>query len=110
MGIIVGFQIILYGLLVEIYGVKNKFKKEDFFIKGARRISYRILFVFGFLIMAFGIGESIYLTYNWAHGGFGYYFNTRNVFHAIFFVLIGIQILFSSLIGSIFIKDYLRGK
>jgi len=109
-GILAGFQLIVYGFLMEIYSITHKFKKPSIITKFIRPVFYRFLFLVGTLFFMFGLTKGLFLFNKWAHNGFGNFYETRSVIHSIFFILFGLQMLFSSLIASAFIKELFRIK
>jgi len=108
MSFIIGFQLMINGIIVDLYAIRHKFKKEDRLVKALNLRTLKYLLCAGVVSFIIGAGISVDSVISWVKQGFGYYFETRKVITALFFTFFGLQMIFSALAGYIFVREYLK--
>jgi len=108
MSLMVGFQMIINGVITDLYAIRHKLKMDD---KVARALTPKVLkalLAAGAVSFLLGVGLSLASAWAWAREGFGAYLDTRGVISALFFTFFGLQVVFSSLISLVFQREYRR--
>ena len=102
---LVGFQIIIQGVILDLYAVKHRYKKPDIVFTVFRPLFFKCLFILGLIILTAGIIIAVKAAFIWANSGFQPYFETRKAVMALLLNLFGLQLIFSSLIGRVFVRE-----
>lgn len=104
--LIVGFQIIIFGLYTKIYGVINGIIEQDRIIQ--LFLNYHSLekeLITGFILLLIGIGIDLKIILYWISKGMGELAELRNAIIASSIASIGIQMIFSALFISVLMLD-----
>ncbi len=104
----VGFQLIINGVITDLYAIRHKLKMDD---KVARSLTPKVLktlLAAGAVSFLLGVGLSLASVWAWGREGYGAYLDTRGVISALFFTFFGLQAVFSSLISLVFQREYRR--
>ncbi|MEW6095584.1 MAG: glycosyltransferase family 2 protein [bacterium] len=99
---ILGFQIINLGLYAKSYSLTEHFEESDRFIEwffGYFNLERGL--IVGTLVTLFGLGINIYILVRWILSNFGPLSEVQTGLVALTFMVIGIQIIFSSFFLSI---------
>ncbi|MDI6787834.1 MAG: glycosyltransferase family 2 protein [Planctomycetota bacterium] len=105
MAFLIGFQIIIQGVILDLYAVRHKYKRYDRISGLFKRRLFRWLFMLGVIIFIAGVVMSFYSAVAWVKSGFSYYFETRMVVFSLLLNLFGLQLIFSSLLGRVFTQE-----
>jgi glycosyltransferase involved in cell wall biosynthesis len=108
--LLIGFQFILFYGLTKVFAVTQKLlPKSNRFDTFFKYISLEKGLLFGFTLILFGMGLTIYSLQFWSHSHFGalnFTQTARIIIPAIFTIIIGIQIvLFSFFFSILGLKD-----
>ena len=110
MAILVGSQVIIQGVILDLYAVKHRYKKPGLALAIFKPLFFRGLFLLGLIILTVGIIITIKAAFIWIDNGFQPYFDTRRAVIALLLNLFGVQLIFSSLIGSVFVREIKNDK
>jgi len=100
--VIMGFQIINLGLYAKSYSLTAHFEENDRFIKWfLRHFNLERGLIIGAVVTLVGLGINVYILIRWILGNFGPLSEVRTGLVALTFIVIGIQIIFSSFFLSI---------
>jgi glycosyltransferase involved in cell wall biosynthesis len=110
MTLLVGFQIIIQGVILDLYAIRHKYKKQDKIANLLLGKFFRWLFLGGIIILIIGLIITIKETFIWVSSGFGPYFDTRKVIISLLFNLFGLQLIFSALLGRVFAREIRKTK
>jgi glycosyltransferase involved in cell wall biosynthesis len=99
MAFLVGSQIIIQGVIMDLYAVRQKYKKPDIIFTVFHPSFFRGLLALGLIIAAVGLVLAVQEVWTWISGGFQPYFETRRAATILLLNLFGLQLIFSSLIG-----------
>jgi len=102
---LVGFQIIIQGVILNLYAVKHGYKKPDIISKIFKPLFFKWLFILGLVILIAGVTMAVKSAFIWVTSGFQPYFETRQVIIALLFNFLGLQLIFSSLLGLVFVRE-----
>ncbi len=104
--VILGFQILVFGLFAHIYavvhGITERDRFADFFLKYNNLEAELIV---GFLLFLGGLLIDVRIGYLWLASGFGELSELRNAILASTIMFIGIQLVFSALFLSVLLLD-----
>ncbi|MBN1130188.1 MAG: glycosyltransferase [Chitinispirillaceae bacterium] len=100
---LLGFQIIMVGLYAKAFSLREGFEPRDFFLDTFGHIvSLERGIVVGLALFLTGFSASLYLVVKWVKVNFiGPFFEIKLCLFALLFMLIGIQIVFSSFFLSL---------
>lgn len=94
---LLGFQIITLGLFAKTYSMHEGFGRKDKLIKGFyRKFNLEKGLMVGGIIATLGFVAGIYILFKWIKMGFGPLNETKLALMSLLFMLLGIQIIFSS--------------
>ncbi|MBV9282012.1 MAG: glycosyltransferase [Chloroflexi bacterium] len=99
---IVGFQVLLTGFYAKAYAFTHRFAPDDRMIQFFYRyFSLEGWLVIGFLVFLVGLGIDVAIFATWVQHGFRNLFAVREALLALTFMVIGLQLVFSSFLLSI---------
>jgi hypothetical protein len=99
---IVGFQVLLTGFYAKAYAFTHRFAPDDRMIQlFYRYFSLEAWLVGGFIIFLIGLGIDIGIFVTWVQHHFRNLFAVREAILALTFMVIGLQLIFSSFLLSI---------
>jgi glycosyltransferase involved in cell wall biosynthesis len=100
---LLGFQIIMIGLYARAFSVREGFEMRDAFLEKIERfVSLERGILIGTVLFLAGFGGSLYIVAKWIKVDFvGPFLEIKMALYCLFFMLIGIQIIFSSFFLSL---------
>ena len=107
---LVGFQIVFQGVILDLYAVKHGYKNPDMVCAIFQSFFFKCLFILGFIILIIGLIITVKAVFIWVGSGFQPYFETRKSIIALLLNLFGLQLIFSSLLGRVFIRGIKNSK
>jgi len=108
---IIGIQMISVGGYIKIYGmVHNKIDKKGITALLLDYHSLEVGLIIGLVLLSIGLILGMNIVYNWISVDFGSLYQLRDAVIFMTLISIGMQIIFSTLIISIFLLDNKNGK
>lgn len=108
---IIGIQMLSVGSYIQVYGiVHNKIDRNGV---TAILLNYHSLeagLIVGLILLSIGLILGVNIVYNWVSVNFGSLYQLRDAVIFMSLISIGLQIIFSTLIISIFLLDNKNGK
>jgi len=102
---VVGVQLMVFGFVTKLYACTYWMASQDwltrFLVRKRARIGAALI---GTVLLLLGTGWGVVLLQDWARSGFGDFTRTREAAFVSFAVIAGIQVLFSYLFISLFIR------
>jgi glycosyltransferase involved in cell wall biosynthesis len=108
MSLMVGFQMMVNGIVIDLYAIRHKLKKDDSLARAFTPKRIKSVIGAATISFVFGVILSLASVWSWGSEGFGAYFDTRKVISALFFTFFGLQGIFSGLISLVFQREYAR--
>lgn len=107
--LLLGGNIAVYGGIIDLYAVRHRFKKPSRVTRFLTRLSlYKNLRNLSLLTLTMSAPALVYQFYLWTGSGFGPFTATRTWMLSLTGLLLGLQGLFTSIIGRIFAKECLE--
>jgi glycosyltransferase involved in cell wall biosynthesis len=107
--VLLGATLKSYAIIIDLYAVSHKFKKTSGFTRMVLNPRFfNMLRVGSGVLLALSIFASVYHVRTWIATGFGPFVATKTWLLSLTGVLFGLQGLFISFIGYIFVKDCLE--
>lgn len=108
---IIGMQMISVGSYIQIYGiVHNKIDRNGITSLLLDYHSLEVGLIIGLILLSMGLVLGANIVYNWVSVDFGSLYQLRDAVIFMALISIGLQIIFSTLIISIFLLDNKNGK
>lgn len=97
---ILGFQVVTLGLYAKAYAFKEHFEEDKLIVLFYNYFSLERGFIFGLLIFLIGFIFDLYVLMKWIESDFGALLEVSKASFATTFMVIGVQIVFSSFLLS----------
>ncbi len=95
--IILGIQIIALGLFAKVFSYSEKFGVLDtLLVRMGKKLSLEVGLIIGFLVALVGFCCDLVVFINWSKGGYGPLHEMRLAIFGSTFLIVGVQIMFSS--------------
>ena len=108
---IIGVQMISVGSYIQIYGiVHNKIDRNGITAILLDYHSLEVGLIIGLILLSIGLILGVNIVYNWVSVNFGSLYQLRDAVIFMALISIGLQIIFSTLMISIFLLDNKNGK
>lgn len=107
--ILLGMNTAAYGAIIDLYTVRHRFKKPSWVTRMLAKPSLYInIRNFSLFLLCLSVPILSYLVIRWAGGGFGPFVTTKIWMLSLTGLLLGLQGVYTSIIGRIFAKDCLE--
>ncbi len=108
---IIGIQMLSVGSYIQVYGiVHNKIDRNGITAILLDYHSLEVGLIIGLILLSIGLILGMNIVYNWVSVNFGSLYQLRDAVIFMALISIGLQIIFSTLIISIFLLDNKDGK
>lgn len=108
---IIGIQMLSVGSYIQIYGIlHNKIDKNGVTALLLDYHSLEVGLIIGLVLLSVGLILGVNIVYDWVSSNFGSIYQLRDAVIFMALISIGLQIIFSTLIISIFLLDNKNGK
>lgn len=108
---IIGIQMLSVGSYIQIYGIMhNKIDRNGLASILLDYHSLEVGLIVGLILLSVGLILGVNIVYNWISSNFGSLYQLRDAVIFMALISIGLQVIFSTLIISIFLLDNKNGK
>lgn len=108
---IIGIQMLSVGSYIQIYGIMhNKIDRNRITTLLLDYHSLEVGLIVGLILLSIGLILGVNIVYDWVSSNFGSLYQLRDAVIFMALISIGLQIIFSTLIISIFLLDNKNGK
>ena len=108
---IIGIQMLSVGSYIQIYGIMhNKIDRNRITTLLLDYHSLEVGLIVGLILLSIGLILGVNIAYDWVSSNFGSLYQLRDAVIFMALISIGLQIIFSTLIISIFLLDNKNGK
>jgi glycosyltransferase involved in cell wall biosynthesis len=98
-----------YGVIIDLYAVRHRFKKPSRVTRVLTNLAlYKNIRNLSLFLLCISIPTLSYHFVSWAGGGFGTFVSTKSWMLSLTGLLLGLQGVYTSIIGRIFAKDCLE--